>query len=332
MKIVITGGRGFVGEALTKKFINSEHTIHTIGRSSHFTKSDLPANCQHHCCDLANDPIPEDIFRGADLIFHIAAKAGVWGKYTDFYSSNVTATRNILSACKKYRINKLIYTSTPSVVFSGQPIVNGSESLPYGNSGLSAYAETKAIAEREILEANESQKLQTIALRPHLIWGEGDPHLLPRVINRHKKGRLCIVGEGRNTVDLTHVDNVVHAHICAMESMVNNTSLGGKAYFIGQDEPVNLWDWLNKIFMMLDLPGLTKKIPYRKAYLLGFSLEKIWGILRLGGEPPMTRFVANQLAHDHWFSIQSAKKDLGYEPIRDMSDSLNKSLVWLKSL
>ena len=161
----------------------------------------------------------------------------------------MTATRNILSACKKYRINKLIYTSTPSVVFSGQPIVNGSESLPYGNSGLSAYAETKTIAEREILEANESQKLQTIALRPHLIWGEGDPHLLPRVINRHKKGKLRIVGEGRNKVDLTHVDNVVHAHFCAMESMVkNSTSLGGKAYFIGQDEPVNLWDWLNEIF------------------------------------------------------------------------------------
>jgi nucleoside-diphosphate-sugar epimerase len=332
MKIVITGGRGFVGKALSKKFRNSEHIIHTIGRSSHFTKSDFPENCQHHCCDLANDPIPEDIFKGTDLIFHIAAKAGMWGKYSDFYSSNVIATRNILSACKKYHINKLIYTSTPSVVFSTQPIVNGTESLAYGNSGLSSYAETKTIAEREILEANESQKLQTLALRPHLIWGDEDPHLLPRVINRHKKGKLQIVGEGRNKVDLTHVDNVVHAHFCAMESMVKNSSLGGKAYFIGQDEPVNLWDWLNEIFVMLDLPRLTKKISYKKAYLLGFSLEKIWGILRLVGEPPMTRFVANQLAHDHWFSIQSAKKDLGYEPIRDMDNSLNKSLAWLRSL
>lgn len=332
MKIIITGGRGFVGKALSQKFINSNHSIHTIGRSSHFTKSDFPENCQHHYCDLANDPIPEAIFKGADLIFHIAAKAGVWGKYSDFYSSNVTATRNILSACKKYNIAKLIYTSTPSVVFSGQPIVSGTESLPYGNSRLSAYAETKSIAEREILEANDPGKLKTIALRPHLIWGEGDPHLLPRVINRHKKGKLRIVGEGGNKVDLTHVDNVVHAHFCAMEALLKNSTLGGNAYFIGQNEPVNLWDWLNEIFAMLDLPKLTKKISYQKAYLLGSSLEKIWGILRLRGEPPMTRFVANQLAHDHWFSIESAKKDIGYEPIRDMNDSLNESLTWLRSL
>lgn len=332
MKIIITGGRGFVGKALSQKFINSNHSIHTIGRSSHFTKSDFPENCQHHYFDLANAPIPEDIFKGTDLIFHIAAKAGVWGKYSDFYSSNVTATRNILSACKKYKVNKLIYTSTPSVVFSGQPIVSGTESLPYGSTGLSAYAETKCIAEHEILEANDPGKLNTIALRPHLIWGEGDPHLLPRVIDRHKKGKLRIVGEGENKVDLTHVDNVVHAHICAMEALVKNTTLGGNAYFIGQNEPVNLWDWLNKIFSILDLPKLTKKISFQKAYLLGSSLEKIWSILHLKGEPPMTRFVASQLAHDHWFSIKSAKKDLGYEPIRNMNDSLNESLAWLRSL
>ena len=332
MKIIITGGRGFVGKAICKKLKDTDNEIHTIGRSKNFSKYDFPENCIHHCIDLAKDPLPETFFEKTDIIFHVAAKAGVWGKYSEFYSSNVLATEKLLANCIKYNVPKLIYTSTPSVVFSGHPIKNGNESLAYGDTGLSFYAETKIIAEKHVLSKNDQSNIQTLSLRPHLIWGENDPHLLPRVIDRHKKGRLRQVGNGKNMVDLTHVDNVAHAHICAMNAMIKNPKLGGKAYFIGQNEPVSLWKWLNEVFEKISLPKITKKISFKNAYLLGNSLEKIWRIFHLKGEPPMTRFVASQLSHDHWFSNESAQKDLGYKPIKDMKKSLDDSLDWLRKL
>jgi len=174
--------------------------------------------------------------------------------------------------------------------------------------------------------------MRTIALRPHLVWGAGDPHLLPRVMARHRAGKFKIVGNGKNKVDLTHVDNVVHAHLCTLESMQVNASLGGKAYFIGQNEPIFLWQWLNHIFTELGLPILEKSVPFKTAYHLGFIIEKLWGALRIKSDPPMTRFVACQLAQDHWFSSEAAQKDLGYEPILSMDQALEKTLPWLKSL
>jgi nucleoside-diphosphate-sugar epimerase len=218
------------------------------------------------------------------------------------------------------------------VVFSEKPIRNGTETLPYCKNEISPYAETKAIAEQKVLGAHSPGKIQTIALRPHLVWGENDPHLLPRVIARHKAGKLRIIGSGQNQVDLTHIENVTHAQICAMQQMIRNKNLGGKPYFIGQSEPVFLWKWLNQVFQSIDLPPLTKKLSFQNAFILGASLEKIWKILRIKQEPPMTRFVACQLAHDHWFSNQSAEQDLGYIPIKNMTDSLREINPWLRSL
>ena len=211
-------------------------------------------------------------------------------------------------------------------------IRDGNESLAYVKSNLSSYATTKALAEKAVLEAHSPETFQALALRPHLVWGEGDPHLLPKVIKRHKAGKLRIVGNGENRVDLTHIDNVCHAHLCAMETLLENKTAGGKAYFIGQDEPVLLWPWLNDLFEQLNLPPLKKRISFGKAYFGGLILEKFWQFLRLSNEPSMTRFVACQLAHDHWFSSQAAKTDLGYEPIQSMKESLEKSLGWLRSL
>ena len=171
-----------------------------------------------------------------------------------------------------------------------------------------------------------------MALRPHLVWGEGDRHLLPRVIQRHRAKKLKIVGAGENQVDLTHIDNVCHAHACGMNALLESDEAGGKAYFIGQEEPVRLWPWLNQLFGKLGLPPLERRIPFPVAYFAGLFLEKAWGLAQPGGDPPMTRFVACQLAHDHWFSSQAAKNEIGYRPLRSMDDCLEKSLPWLRSL
>ena len=330
MKIIVSGGTGFLGSSLAQSLSVAGHEVHTIGRK--------PANTTaskkliHHTWDLSKEVLPLSILSGTDVFFHIAAKAGVWGKYSEFYNANVVATEKILLACQSTKIPRLIYTSTPSVVFSEKSILGGSESLPYGNTGFSPYAETKAIAEQAVLNSHSPGKIQTVALRPHLVWGKDDPHLLPRVIARHKNGKLRIIGSGQNQVDLTHIDNVTHAHVCAMHEMIKNKTLGGKPYFIGQSEPVFLWRWLNQIFQTIDLPPLTKTMSFRNAYLLGCTMEKIWNVLRIKKEPPMTRFVACQLAHDHWFSNQSAEQDLGYIPIKNMADALEETKSWLSSL
>jgi nucleoside-diphosphate-sugar epimerase len=327
MKVLVTGGSGFIGGRVVRRLLENGHEVHVIGR----TTPKEETGSVFHQVDLARETIPEVICQGVDAVFHIAAKAGVWGSASSYYAANVSATRQILEACRTHSINILIHTSSPSVVFSGESFRGANESLPYGSNWLCHYARTKAEAEREVLAANGKSGLKTLALRPHLVWGPGDPHLLPKAIARHMAGKLRIVGSGENHMDLTHVDNVAHAHILALDALASGRHSGGQAYFISQDDPVALWKWLNHLFSHLDLPPLSKKVSFRSAHSLGFVLELIWKVLRLTGEPPMTRFVAVQLAKDHWFSIDAARRDLGYEPIVSMKDGLSDTVDWLKA-
>ena len=332
MKILITGGTGFIGYSLAKRLLAAGHEVHVVGRSPVPPEAKDFDKITYHPHDLSTQGIPPSIISGTDFVFHIAAKAGVGGSYSSYYAANYLATVNLLKSCLACQVPRMVFTSSPSVVFSGSSIRDGNESLDYVKSNLSSYATTKALAEKAVLGAHSPGIFQALALRPHLVWGEGDPHLLPQVIKRHKAGKLRIVGNGENRVDLTHIDNVCHAHLCAMEALIENKTAGGKAYFVGQDEPVCLWAWLNDLFEQLDLPPLKKRISFGKAYFAGLILEKSWRFLRVRNDPPMTRFVACQLAHDHWFSPQAAKTDLGYEPIQSMQESLEKSMAWLRSL
>ena len=332
MKILVTGGMGFVGNALAHALLKRGHEVHALGRSLNPPKEKLLPGLIYHSHDLSRKPLSKDWFKKTDVVFHVAAKAGVGGKYLDYKLANLIATEKLLQTCKEYEVSKFIYTSTPSVVFSPNPIRGGDESLPYSKENFSPYASTKALAEQGVLAADDPAGLRTLALRPHLVWGPGDPHLLPRVVARHRAGRLKIIGDGKNQVDLTHIENVVHAHLCALDAMISNSALGGNPYFIGQNEPVCLWDWLNQVFAELHLAPLNKFISYKTAYNIGWLMEQAWKILPLKDEPPMTRFVACQLAHDHWFSEVAAKRDLGYQPLLSMEEALRKTHPWLRNL
>ena len=332
MKILVTGGLGFVGNAIVRSLLAEGHEVHALGRTSDPPLNKLLHGLHYHCHDLSEHILKKDWFEGTDTVFHVAAKAGVGGRYEEYKLANLIATEQLLLACSQMEVSHFIYTSTPSVSFSTRPIRGGDESLPYSKEVFSPYASTKALAEQSVLSAHNPKGMRTLALRPHLVWGHGDPHLLPRVISKHRAGKLKIVGDGKNRVDLTHLDNVVHAHLCALRSMVSDRQLGGKAYFVGQGEPVLLWDWLNEIFSELGLPRLEKSVSYGTAYRLGHLIEGIWALFSLAGDPPMTRFVATQLAHDHWFSSLAAEKDLGYRPLIDMEEAMGKTLPWLKTL
>ena len=332
MKILVTGGLGFVGHHLVGKLIAEGHEVHALGRTANPPKEKLLPGMHYHCHDLSAGVVSGEWFRGTHTVFHVAAKAGVGGRYEEYKRANLSATEQLLQACTQNGVERFIYTSTPSVAFSTAPIRGGDESLPYSKEVFSAYASTKALAEQAVLSLHDPAGMRTLALRPHLIWGRGDPHLLPRVISRHRCGKLKIVGDGKNRVDLTHVENVVHAHLCAFRSMDENPALGGSAYFIGQNEPVRLWDWLNEIFSRVGLPSLHKSVPYRTAYHLGHMIEKTWSLFHLQSDPPMTRFLACQLAHDHWFSSAAAESDLGYRPVITMEEAMQKTLPWLQNL
>jgi nucleoside-diphosphate-sugar epimerase len=277
---------------------------------------------------------------GVKTVFHVAAKVGVWGRYDDFFRINVLGTRAVLDGCRAYGVERLVYTSTPSVVYNGQDFAGVDESLPLTTSCPSAYPQTKAIAEREVLASN-TPSLRTIALRPHLIWGVGDPHLVPRLLQRAQAGRLRVVGLGENRVDMVHVENAVDAHLLAEQALMperwsNAETLGrkpadGRAFFITNGEPILLWTWISELLAAVGAPPVNKHLSLRTALRVGLACELAWRLLPLRGEPPMTRFVAAELAKDHWFDITAARRDLGYVPRVGMAQGTAELVAGLKA-
>lgn len=309
MKVLVTGGGGFLGRYIVKKLLERDYDVTILGRTPQLDLKEQGVSVLQG--DISDEAAVQKACKGQDAVFHVAARAGVWGSWDDFFRPNVMGARNILAACRANGIKRLVHTSTPSVVFSGQSFENADESLPHGRDWLCHYAHTKAIAEQEVLEAHDPEGLRTVALRPHLIWGVGDPHLIPRVLERAH--RLRIVGAGDNLVDITHVENAAAAHLNAFDALETGHT-GGKAYFISQGEPVRLWDWINDLLIRLGRPPVTRKISLRSAYNIGAILEFVYKTLRLKSEPPMTRFVAVELGKSHYFNISAARRDLGYTP------------------
>ncbi len=327
MKILVTGGGGFLGRYIVRLSRERGDTVSILGRSE---QPDLAAQgVEVIRGDIADSVVVMNACRNCDAVIHVAANAGVWGGWESFFQPNVVGTRNVIAACRKHHIQRLVYTSTPSVVYTGEPIAGADESLPYGRNWLCHYPHTKAIAEKELLEANDPGRLRTIALRPHLIWGVGDPHLIPRVVARARSGRLRIVGEGTNRVDITHVENAARAHLLALDAL-DSDEHAGKAYFISQGEAVFLWKWINELLGKLSEPTIKKSISLPVAYALGALFEGVYRTFRVEREPPMTRFVAIELAKDHYFDIAAARNDLGYSPIRSTSEGVDQLVEHLK--
>ncbi|MFW5740060.1 MAG: NAD-dependent epimerase/dehydratase family protein [Myxococcota bacterium] len=213
-KTLITGGGGFLGTRLVELLLEQGHEVTVLARNTYPRLE--RAGAKSVACDLRDADRVRDSINNVDIVFHVAAKAGYWGPLETYRAVNVDGTRNVIDACRKNGIGRLVYTSTPSVVGYAQEVENGSPKLPYADRHESPYPETKAEAERLVLEASGSD-LATVALRPHLIIGPGDNQLMPRIITRAAAGKLPIVGDGTNRVDLTYVDNAAWAHIDAAE-------------------------------------------------------------------------------------------------------------------
>lgn len=323
---IVTGGGGFVGLAIVKALRAMNIQVSVVGRHRYPQVEEVGAVCLQG--DIRDVDFLKSAFAGADTVFHVAAKAGVWGDWQDYFGINVTGTENVIAACQHNKIPRLIYTSTPSVVFNQGHLCGVDESASYATEVLCHYARSKILAEILVLDANDLL-LNTVALRPHLIWGPGDTNLIPRLLERGRKNQLKIVGNGTNMVDISYIDNVVDAHIKAAINLELYGTCAGESFFISQGEPVNLWDWINELFIALNRPLVVRRISFKMAYRLGHILEYIYTLLRIKSEPKMTRFVAEQMAKSHWFTIDKARDILQWQPQVSTPEGMKRMVEWI---
>ncbi len=307
--VLVTGGGGFLGRAIVKQLLQKKIRVTSFSRTRYQALEQMGA--EQIQGDLTDAQAVMAAVTGMDTVFHVAAKPGLWGSYESYYRVNVTGTRHVIDACRAQGVEKLVYTSSPSVVFNESHMENVDETVPYPDTYLAPYPKTKAMAEKLVRKAAE-QGLLAIILRPHLIWGPEDNHLVPGIIKR--AGNLKIVGPADDLVDTIYVDNAAWAHILAAEKLEQNPDLSGRIYFISQDEPVSKWQMANAFLKAAGLPPVKGHVSAGAAYAAGWFFEAVYKVLRIKKEPPMTRFAARELATSHWFDITRAKKDLGYYP------------------
>lgn len=329
MHALVTGGSGFLGRYIVEQLTDRGDRVRCLSRSA-------PAEMASERVEIVRGDIRDAAqvraaCRDVDAVFHVAAVPGVWGVGDTFHDINVVGTNNVIAACRDSGVRRLIFTSSPSVVFDGTPHTGADESLPYAASFLCAYPRTKAIAERAVLAANGGDGLCTVALRPHLIFGPRDPHLLPRVVRRAAAGKLRRVGDGTNLVSVSYVENAAQAHLQACDRLEPGAALAGRAYFINEPQPVNLWNFINDILTRAGLPKVERSVSAAAAWRIGKDLEFIWRLLRLRGEPPMTRFMAAQLGTSHWYDVSAAARDFGYAPQVTLAEALQRTEPELRS-
>ncbi len=327
--ITVFGGSGFLGNRIVRQLVELN-----CGKIKCFNRSAVPAleklGVEIIRGDIREPGAVNDACKGSTAVVHTSAKAGIWGSWKDYYSINVEGTINVLTACKYNGIRSLVYTSSPSVAYPPtHDIENLDENAPYPDSYIAHYPATKAIAEKNVL-GSSYKELSAVVLRPHLLWGPGDPHLLPRIVRRAAAGKLVRIGDGHNLVDLTYIDNAAFAHIKALEYLKKCTQPRRKVFFISDNSPVRIWNWLDELLAKLSIPPVTKSISYDKARLAGIIFETIYRVMPFLGEPPITRFVAGQLAFSHYFNISAAVNELGYRPVAIPAVAMADTIEWLK--
>jgi nucleoside-diphosphate-sugar epimerase len=327
--MLVTGGGGFLGRYIVEQLQSAGHRVRVLARGDYPELAASGVEVQRG--DVRQMADVERAVTGVETVFHVAAIPGIWGSWEQFHSINVIGTENLLDAASRAGVGRFIYTSSPSVVYDGRPHLNADESLPYPDRYLCHYPRSKAIAERNVLSAHGHRGMATVALRPHLIWGPRDNHLIPRLIDRARRGKLRQVGDGSNLISMSYVENAAAAHLQAADTLSTKAPHGGKAYFINEPEPVRLWDWVNEILALAELPPLKKRIGFRTACAAGAALEACYRLLRLRSEPMMTRFLAQQLSQSHHYSIAAAQHDFGYKPLVSVETGMQRLGDWLRA-
>jgi nucleoside-diphosphate-sugar epimerase len=324
MKVLVTGAGGFLGQYIAEQLIEEGHEVINFSRNSYKSLEDIGVKTRRG--NLLDIKSIENALVNIEGVFHVAGKVAMWGKWDDFYQTNTVGTKNLVDCCKKAKIKRFVYTSTPSVVFGEEEIIAADETLEYPKEYISLYAKSKMLAEKYVLE-NNCKDFFTCSIRPHLIFGPRDKNIIPRLLEAGSKGKLKIIGDGENLVDIIYVENAAKAHIQAFNNLVEGSNVCGSSYFIAQERPVKLWDFINTILTKSNIKPITKKISTKKAYRIGSVIEKSLKILRIWNvHPPMSRFVALQLGKSHYFKHDKAVRDFNYAPEVSIESAIEKTL------
>lgn len=330
MHALVTGGGGFLGSYIVEQLVARGDRVRVLCRGNYPRLMELGVECVQG--DIRDATTVTVACRDIDTVFHVAAVSGIWGPWSYYHGINTRGTYNVIAACRAHQVPHLVHTSSPSVIYDGRDHCGADESLPYPEKYLCHYPHTKSLAEQAVLMANGLDGLTTVALRPHLIWGPRDNHLIPRLFARAKSGRLRRVGRGHNLISMTCVENAAAAHLQAADQMTLEPTVAGQAYFINEPEPVNLWNWIDELLALAGLAPVKKSISCRAAYAAGAMLEFVYGTLRLKSEPPMTRFLAQQLGGSHYYSIAKAQRDFGYQPIVTVAEEMQRLEAEIKQM
>jgi nucleoside-diphosphate-sugar epimerase len=333
-RYLVTGAGGFLGRYICEQLVARGDEVRGLARGEYPELDAIGVDMVRG--DLADRAAVLRACEGIDCVFHVGGMVGVWGKWFDYFRANVHGTLNVLGACRELGVTRLVFTSSPSVTFDGKDQRGVTADVPYPTRWLAHYPHSKAIAEEMVLTQDGSEVaggiLRTTSLRPHLVWGPRDHHLTARLVERAKSGQLRRVGPGGNRVDMVYVENAAEAHLLAADELAQpEPKNAGKAYFITQAEPVDLWQWVDEILALVDLPPVTRSVSARAAYAAGALLEAgHWSTRNWRREPRMTRFVARQLATDHWFDKEAAAEDFGYRPTISTEEGMRRLGEWLR--
>lgn len=324
--VLVTGGGGFLGSALIKLLVERGLAVRSLSRRVYPHLHEL--GVEQISGDIADAQVVHRAVEGCQTIFHTAARAGIWGPGPDYARINVQGTNNVIAACRAHGSRRIIYSSSPSVVFNGRDMEGVDESVPYSSRYEAAYPETKARAEQIILAAN-SPGLATISIRPHLIWGPGDNNLLPRILTRARRGQLRKIGHRNPLIDPIYIDNAAEAHMLAADRLEPGAVIAGRTYFVTQGETIPLWNMINNFLKAAGLAPVNRSVSLPVAFAAAGLLELTYVLTGRNDEPPMTRFLARQLSTTHWFNIDAARRDLGYHPRVSISEGLARLEQWL---
>jgi len=328
MRVLVTGGGGFLGTGIVRLLLARGYSVRSYSRGAYPHLAAL--GVEHVAGDLSDAAAVGRAVAGCDLVFHTAAKPGVWGPYAGYYDANVRGTEYVIDACRAHGVERLVYTSSPSVVFTGKDQAGIDESAPYPSRYLYAYAQTKALAEKAMMAANDGN-LATVSLRPRLIWGPGDPNILPRVVRMAKTGKLRHVGGGPHLIDSTYVDNAAEAHVQAADRLSIGAAVAGKAYFISNGEPMAADAFMNNMLGACGMPPATRRVPKPLAVGAGALCEAIWALLGRKDDPPVTRYMMLSIGATNWFDLGAAKRDLGYAPQVSMAEGFARLGAWWRA-
>jgi nucleoside-diphosphate-sugar epimerase len=334
MHALVTGAGGFLGRYIVEALVARGDQVRGFARGDYPELRALGVEMIRG--DLADQGAVTAACRDIDCVFHVGGRVGIWGLWSEYHLANVVGTENVIAACHANHVGRLVFTSSPSVTFDGTDQRGVNESAAYPTNWLAHYPHSKALAEKSVLTANGSGSLRTCSLRPHLVWGPRDHHLTARLVSRSRAGRLRRIGGGTNLVDMIYIENAADAHLQAADALAQEaagetaSAVGGKAYFLSQGEPVNLWQWIDEILALVNLPEVRKSLSLKAAYRVGAACEAMWSVLRLSGEPPLTRFLASQLATSHWFDISAARRDFGYKPRISTAEGMRRLGEWLR--